>query len=89
MQKKTMVKRSSARHTPSALIEQVDRCHSVACTDIEKQKVKLQAWKDLRNTKHETRWKAGTCASLWRVHGILHNELSCRASRLQKRRSDD
>jgi hypothetical protein len=62
MQKKTMVKRSSARHIPSALAEQIDKCHSVACEDIEKQKIKFQAWKDLRNTKHESRWKAGTCA---------------------------
>ena len=61
MQKVTR-KRSSTRHTPSALIEQIDRCHRISCADIERLKVKLQAWKDLRNTRYESRWKAGTCA---------------------------
>ena len=61
MNTKRMLKRSSTRHTPSVVAEQVSKCHEVACYDIEAEYNKQKAWSNLQNTHHESRWKAGTC----------------------------
>lgn len=55
------LKRTRTRRLPSALVTQIDICHNTACADIEKQRVKAKAWNDLQNTRHESRWRAGTC----------------------------
>jgi hypothetical protein len=55
------IKKTSNRRLPSGLVEQIQSCHHAACADIEKQRVKAKAWNDLQNTRHESRWRAGTC----------------------------
>lgn len=55
------LKRTRTRRLPSALVTQIDICHNTACADIEKQRVKAKAWNDLQNTRHNSRWRAGTC----------------------------
>ena len=59
---KRTLTRSSTRHTNSALAEQIENCHNAACHDIENTIRRGKAWNDLKNTKHISRWKAGTCA---------------------------
>ena len=55
------LKRTRTRRLPSALVTQIDICHNTACTDIEKKRIKAKAWNDLQNTRHNSRWRAGTC----------------------------
>lgn len=55
------LKRTRTRRLPSALVTQIDICHNTACADIEKKRIKAKAWNDLQNTRHESRWRAGTC----------------------------
>lgn len=55
------LKRTRTRRLPSALVTQIDICHNTACADIEKKRIKAKAWNDLQNTRHNSRWRAGTC----------------------------
>lgn len=58
---KRTLQKSHGRHTPSVLLEQIQRSHDTVCTDIAKKKQKIKAWSDLQNTKKVSRWRPGLC----------------------------
>jgi len=62
MREKRTLTRSSTRHMSSALAEQIENCHNAACHSIEQTRIRNQAWSNLKQTRYESRWKAGTCA---------------------------
>ena len=55
------IKKSSTRRMPSGLVEKIQSENQEICADIEKQYTRIKAFASLKNTRHASRWKAGTC----------------------------